>query len=264
MFEFSTNTANKPYFGAVSIEVCNYSRIAKKLKNGIEVSPFCAVQNIMPKYIIEEAKQGENIGTRLVRMCNMGVISNKTAGNNIGFHLFPDTFMEALPENLIKLDDLFRNSLNGLNKKDKPDGIIFGGYASSLYENSRHLMVILNAFFKKFKIKPVILWGTDCLTEKHAFFEGKDTWHLNAKDLSAEDPLFENLTTKEKFMDSFEIIRIPAGNKVKFVDTVFKNSTGRNFKKGQLNLTLEDVLEAHGLNPQEIEKTFNLKTSKSL
>lgn len=246
----SLNQRNKLNFSA-NIEFSNRRTIIRKLfrKDVVNVSEFSRFK-LVPKYDVKESRRGSKIGTAGMVMCNAGGITGENTSNNFVFHLYPrDFFVKSLESNLITLAQKFNKTLMMLKQEGKkPEGLVFGG--DNTYEKSKDLLVVLKHFFESHNIIPTIFWGTDGnkysynQKDKNIYYDGINTWLVNV--------IRKN--TRNKAVGSFEYIRISPDDRVKFSDTGWISGKDGNLNKGQLDLTIHDVLKKHGLYPEILDK----------
>lgn len=258
----NNNQKNKPNFSA-NIKFSNLNAIKKSLeKKGIQVSKECRFAlnnegNMIIKegrYTVESSKRAERIGTLDIYDCNAGGITGGNTKNNLVFHLLPSLFMKNLSENLVALEQKFRETVSLLKKeKIKPQGLIFGGDTD--YADSKDLLVILKYFFDKFKIKPTVFWGTSGRKTndyhvKNIFYKGKtDNCLLNLRHYMTDTDLLE----KNKVLNAFDYVRVSPKDKVKFSDTGWISGKDKNLRKGKLDLSIQDVLRKYGVDPKILE-----------
>lgn len=239
---------NKINFSA-NIKFCTVEALERDIKQGIRVSPTSNA-----KFSVEEAQHGKEIGTLGMLMCNAGGITGGNTNNNLVFHLFPKDFFANLSENFVKVEQKFRETITAIKQEKKePQALIFGGDVK--YDDSKDLLVVLKHFMEKFKINHTIFWGSGKknkinFAEKNIFYDGKqDTWNVNLYNGGL------NYLEKEYVLDAFNYVKVSPKDKIKFASKDWISGQDESLNKGQLDLTIEDVLKKYGVNPEIIGST---------
>lgn len=239
----SIHQKNKISFSA-DIKFSTLKKIERNLEKGINVSKWDLVANPSIQYSVDEAIHGNKLGTAGILMCNGGGITGGNTDKNLVFHLFGDFFMRDLAVNFKKLDKKFEETVALLKKENKkPQVLIFGGQERDF--ESKDLMVILKYLIEKFKLNHTVFWGTKIINssdhgEKNIFYKGKiDTWFVNLNNLGT------NFLKKKKVLDSFNYVRVSPNDRVKFSDTDWISGKDGSLNKGQLDLTIHDVLKKY-------------------
>jgi hypothetical protein len=229
--------------------------VKEQLAKGITVSPKVNWENShekisralpAPEYIVSEARRGLQIGTEDILMCNAGCITGGKTQNNLCFHLEPQIFMENLKDNLVELQEKFRETVSLLRaEKKKPEGLIYGGDVNSP-ECKDHLVVLAGSM-KKSGITPAVIWGTGDNGEisnhvKSMFYDGNTNTHY----LNVHTPVSDDFSSKSNALDSFQYRRILLHDYMKFSDTNW-NPGGKEWNKGALNTPYARILAKYGV-----------------
>lgn len=239
MIKNCTIHRNNPAFSA-NIEFCEVNKIEKCLKQGIEVSG-----GRDPLFSIGEAQFGIRIGTMGMQNCNALGITGKKTANNLVMHLCScsECFFNDLSGNLIKLGKKIREAKKVLLAEGEiPEGLIFGG--NYFWSHSKDLTVILKYCLEKYGIKPTIFTGA--IDSKNAFYNGEENkWLVNGQGLRS--------LKKQGVIADFSYVRISPEDRVKFSDTDWISGKDCSLNKGELGLTIEDVLNVYEVDPKKLE-----------